>query len=152
MAFPLGNKYAARHGGSRSGTYKSWIAMRARCYQKTNIGYKDYGGRGITVCERWRHSFENFRCDVGERPDGTSIDRIDSDGNYEPGNVRWATSTQQIRNRSNTKLIEYKGELVPLGKLAKDHGLSHYQLKARLRVGWTIERALTTPLRQWPAR
>ena len=90
------------HGQSRSepgrkasSTYKAWMSMKARCYQVGGARYKDYGGRGIRVCERWRSNFANFFADMGERPLGYTLDRLDPDGNYEPGNCRWATPTQQ---------------------------------------------------------
>lgn len=80
-------------------TWNSWQAMLARCYRPVCNGYKNYGGRGITVCERW-HSFENFYADMGDRPKGKTLDRLDVNGNYEPGNCRWATPTEQ---RANTR-------------------------------------------------
>ena len=81
--------------------YKSWISMKSRCNGPNSTNYKYYGGRGITVCERW-DSFNNFLADLGPRPEGMTLDRIDSNGNYEPGNCRWATVTNQNQNRSNT--------------------------------------------------
>jgi hypothetical protein len=88
-----------KHGWSNTPTYVSWHAMRSRCVDVGNASFKTYGGRGIAVCERWQ-SFENFLADMGERPSlDHSIDRIDSDGDYEPGNVRWATRTEQNANR-----------------------------------------------------
>jgi hypothetical protein len=86
------------HGMYGTPTYNSWTAMRARCYRRGCNGYKNYGGRGITVCERWRSSFENFLADMGERPDGMTLDRINVEGNYEPGNCRWATKSEQRKN------------------------------------------------------
>lgn len=92
-------------GRSKMRAYASWAQMRERCRNPRNVRYPRYGGRGITHCERWT-SFENFVADMGERPEGMSLDRIDNDGNYEPGNCRWATQEEQQRNRSTTKLTE----------------------------------------------
>ena len=87
------------HGQSGSPTHRGWKAMLTRCYNPKAINYAYYGGRGITVCERWRASFADFLADMGERPDGKTLDRIDSDGHYEPGNCRWATPLEQTANR-----------------------------------------------------
>lgn len=118
--------------------------MVSRCTRPKDIGYPQYGGRGITVCDRWR-KFEGFFADMGVRPDGMTLDRIDPDGNYEPGNVRWATPTQQVRHRRNTKLVEHQGRTVPLAQLVAEHGQDYRRVKARLRIGWTMERALAEP-------
>lgn len=96
----IGNTHALRHGSSNTSAYKSWISMKKRCCENAcEIHVKNYFLRGIRVCARWQKSFQNFLDDMGPRPKGTSIDRIDNDGNYEPGNCRWATSLQQNRNR-----------------------------------------------------
>lgn len=88
------------HGMTRSPTHSSWSNMISRCYNTNNPRYKDWGGRGIKVCDRWRHSFLNFLEDMGERPKGMTLDRYpDPNGNYEPGNCRWATPKQQAENK-----------------------------------------------------
>jgi hypothetical protein len=89
--------HTVNHQPSR--TYRSWEAMKARCDNKSSISWPGYGGRGITVCDRWKHSFENFLADMGERPPGHTLDRINSKGNYDPSNCRWATPSQQRLNR-----------------------------------------------------
>lgn len=90
----------------RTPTMRSWMAMRQRCFNPNGPEYHRYGGRGITVCDRWRESFAAFLSDMGEKPPGRSLDRIDNDGNYEPGNCRWATPTTQSRNSRHAKLTE----------------------------------------------
>lgn len=99
-------KARAKHGhahrdgfGGHSRTYRSWMSAKQRCFAEADPYYHDYGGRGITMCDRWRYSFPAFLADMGERPQGKTLDRINSDGNYEPGNCRWATPMEQRHNR-----------------------------------------------------
>lgn len=102
------------HAGRRTPTYRSWASMIARCDATTGRYFDTYGARGITVCERWRQSFEAFLEDMGERPAGTSIDRVNNDGNYQPGDCRWATRRQQAHNTRRSKLTEEQRAQVQL--------------------------------------
>lgn len=126
-------------------TYKAWAAMLQRCNNPNTYNYCDYGGRGIKVCERWKF-FENFFEDMGEVPEGKSLDRIDVNGNYEPSNCRWATSSEQARNRRNNNFITYNGITKPLAEWAETLGISYSVLRTRLHRKWTIEEAFTTSL------
>jgi len=100
--------------------------MKTRCFNKNVRSYKDYGARGVAVCARWLESFANFISDMGQPPTTShTIDRIDADGNYEPGNCRWATPVEQVRNRKNTRLLEYRGRQMPLAAVAEEVGVSY---------------------------
>jgi hypothetical protein len=139
------------HGKSKTHElYKTWAGMHSRCKSTMHKAYLDYGGRGIKVCERW-HKFENFLADIGERPfNKASLDRIDNDGDYEPSNVRWATAIQQGRNKRNNKLITFNGKTQTLSTWAAELNLNKTTLKDRLgKYGWSTERALTTPVKQY---
>lgn len=102
----------ATHNDSGSLEYSSYSSMIGRCYNKNNAKYPIYGGRGIKVCDRWLESYSNFLEDMGRKPIGTSIDRINNDGNYEPLNCRWASASTQSRNRSNTKISKYIAQYI----------------------------------------
>lgn len=119
--------------------------MLGRCTNPNNRDFVLYGGRGIRVCARWSASFESFLADMGERPTKRhSIDRIDNNGDYEPGNCRWATPLEQNRNRRNTRLVTFKGETLALAEWSQRTGIAYHTLKSRLLKGWDSARALTT--------
>lgn len=119
--------------------------MHARCYNPMEPGYPNYGGRGVTVCERW-HDFESFYADMHPRPEGKSLDRYPNGaGNYEPSNVRWATSREQIINRRITHWITYQGETLCMRDWAYRFDLRYSTLKTRIGKGYSIEQALTMP-------
>lgn len=147
-------KRQTKHGHAlwrrTSKTYTNWQQMLARCTDENVVQYQDYGGRGIKVCERWRHSFPNFLADMGERPDGHSLDRIDNEGNYEPGNCRWATRTEQNRNSRRNVLLTHNGETMPISAWAERLGVDDKPIRFRIRRGWSTERALTEPVRDMP--
>jgi hypothetical protein len=136
------------HGMSYTPTYASWDAMRDRCTNPKATGYENYGGRGIALCERWR-DFRNFYADMGDRPPGTTIERIDNNGNYEPGNCRWATNTEQSRNRRSNRVVAAFGESKPVSAWIEDSrcAVSMNALIWRLEDGWETEVAITKPAR-----
>ena len=136
-----------KHGhavvGQSSSTYRSWQAMRRRCYNPNDVGYSRYGGRGITVCLRWSY-FENFLEDMGERPEGLTLDRLDTDGPYCKDNCRWATKAEQSVNKSNCRQITFEGKTHCISEWARKVGVGFFTLRSRLNRGWSVERALTT--------
>jgi hypothetical protein len=145
-------KYARnyRHGNKpasgASPEYTAWNNMRSRCGNPKNSKYHDYGGRGIKVCERWLNSFENFLSDIGPKPASIgrsiSLERADNDKGYEPGNVAWATVIKQANNRRSSRFIEHGGEIHTMAEWEALAGLKRGTLYARLKKGWSIERAL----------
>lgn len=138
-----------KHGWRNTPEYAAWIGMRRRCKNPERKDYPRYGGRGIRVCAEWDTSFGAFINDMGARPGpGYSIDRINHDGHYEPGNVRWATAQQQTENRSNARVVCYLGETLPIGDWAVRLGIDYYTLWQRLRT-MPVDVALTKPLRKW---
>lgn len=135
------------HGKYLTPEYRTWGAMLARCCNKNLKHYQRYGGRGIQVCERW-HEFKNFLADMGNRPSAQhSLDRIDSNGNYEPSNCRWATPKEQSRNVHTNRLIEFNGKTQCLSAWAEELGIHYSTLQGRIRR-WPIEKALTVKVRE----
>ncbi len=130
------------HGMTNTPTWKSWQSMKARCYDKNHEYYKYYGGRGITVCDRWRESFENFLEDMRERPSGMTLDRIDSNKEYFKENCKWSTTKEQNRNKRSNILLTYNNETKTLAQWAKELNMGYMKLWHRIKNGWPIERAL----------
>jgi hypothetical protein len=131
---------STKHGHKRrsgaSPEYESWLGAKARCYRQTHKRYKDWGGRGITMCDRWLNSFEAFAADMGPRPEGTSLDRYpDNNGPYAPGNCRWATRQEQASNTHN-------GQTLSIAEWSRLLHISYNCLQTRLSRGWSIARAL----------
>jgi hypothetical protein len=133
------------HGHAGSATYSSWHEAKRRS-TATNREYSaHYVERGITMCDRWRNSFEAFLADMGERPSGTSLDRIENDKGYEPGNCRWATRAEQARNRTDNRLLTFGGRTQTTADWEKELGFPGSVLRKRLYRGWSVEEALGTP-------
>lgn len=136
-----------RHGKSGTLYYAVWVGMIARCERSETDSFQMYGGRGISVCPRWKHSFLKFQKDMGPRPKGMSIDRIDTNGNYEPKNCRWATPKQQSRNTRRNVVLSVNGESMCISEWEQKMNLPRTTIWQRIRkLGWTPEKAVTTPL------
>lgn len=134
------------HGMRDSSEFTIWSCMRDRCTRKKNRAYERYGGRGITVCERW-NKFENFFEDMGPRPSKLhSIDRIDNNGGYCKENCRWATIAEQSANTRSNRMIEYNGKSLHVAEWSRLTGFSESLIRHRLKRGWTTEKALTCPV------
>lgn len=127
--------------------YSVWFAMQARCYNPEQLSYEYYGGRGITVCARWRDSFAAFLEDMGKRPAGTSIDRIDNNGPYAPDNCRWATQKEQMRNTSRSRFVEANGKRMIITDWARETGISTELIYQRIERGWSEAQAVSRPPR-----
>lgn len=136
-----------RHGHTRgrrnTPEYSAWMGMRRRCSYARGPMFRHYGGRGIKVCAQWE-SFETFLADLGPRPSGEhSIDRIDNGGDYEPGNVRWATPSEQASNKRTNRMLQFEGRSQTASAWARELGMLYETLLRRLKRGWSVDRALT---------
>lgn len=140
-----------KHGytAKNSKAYRTWHGMKNRCYNEKDDDYKRYGARGITVCDRWKDSFENFLEDMGEPEASLSLDRIDNSKGYSPDNCRWADWFTQAQNRRGNRMLEFNGEKQAVSYWARLHGIRHDTLIRRLDYGWPIEQALTSPVRKF---
>lgn len=153
-------KHGYNQTGKRKPEYKAWDAVIQRCTNPNDARYPDYGGRGIYVCERWM-DFCGFIEDLGDRPDGTSLGRINNDGHYSCGqceqcrmhgremNCRWETPLQQMNNTRRSHYIEFKGERITLAEAGRRLGWPYGIIHGRLNIGWPLEKALSVP---WPAK
>lgn len=137
------NRENALHGMTHSSEFNIWMKMRSRCEKENDKDYFKYGGRGISVCERWQ-TFENFYADMGNRPDGMTLDRKDNNKSYSPDNCRWATSKEQARNRRSSKIIEYNGQSMCIAEWADKLGIERKALEMRLRAT-SVEDAFSRP-------
>lgn len=138
------------HGMSGAPEYNVWHSMLKRA--RGTCDKSRYAERGIGVCERWEKSFEAFLEDMGHRPDGHSIDRIDNNGDYCPENCRWADHKTQSRNKQETLYGTYQGVTKPLATWSEEFGIEHSALRGRIRLGWTLDRALETPYKKMKPR
>lgn len=136
------------HGKSATSTYHIWQAMKSRCSNPNNKQWMDYGGRGIAVCAEWMGSFESFFEDMGECPQGYTIERINNDGNYAPENCTWASRSENNKNKRSTIKVTISGNVLCLKDAAKMVGINYSTAKLRIsRSGWTPEEAIFTPLK-----
>lgn len=132
-----------RHGMKGTRLYAIWHGMKGRCYNKSHTHYNKYGGRGITICDEWLNSFQAF-CDWAIQngySDNLTLDRKDTNGNYEPSNCRWATRKEQLNNRRNNIVITYNEKTQTLSQWSEELGIDYHKLLMRIKHGWSAERA-----------
>jgi hypothetical protein len=150
-------KYCHSHGYSKTAIYSRWKNMLSRCEDPNHINFNDYGGRGIKVCERW-HNFENFLADMGNpftdnKSKALQIDRINNNGNYEPGNCRWVTPRENCNNRRNNVLITWNNRTLTLVQWSRETGIPRDTLSHRIKSSrLSIEEILTVPVGAHPWR
>ena len=151
--FKKGHQEKLKHGhafdGAKTKEWRAWTEMKKRCNPGRATRFPDHAGRGIKVCSEWQNSFQAFIDSVGFAPEGNdiSLDRIDNNGNYEPGNVRWATRTEQMRNKRSNRIIEAFGKSMCLSEWAEETGIPAMTIAYRIDSGWTLEISLTKAVR-----
>lgn len=154
LRYGLPQKFINSHGvrlphghciGGMSRTYRTWDKMIQRCTNTQHRAFIHYGGRGITICRRW-FTFSNFLADMGDRPIGMTIERINNDGNYEPANCRWATRTEQMNNTRSNRHITWKGITYTFAELCRAVNIDVWVLRNRLMRGASLETAINTPV------
>ena len=144
----MAERYNRTHGMSKKPEYNAWASLVQRCTNKKCPAWKDYGRRGIKVCDEWKDSFEAFYAHIGPKPmAGLAVDRIDNEKGYEPGNVRWATYKQNGRNKRSNRIVEWEGEHLTLAELCERKGLKEGNVVGRLRLGHGLAESLDMPLR-----
>lgn len=139
-----------KHGFKHTRIYNVWAGIKARCYNPNNKSYKDYGGRGIIMCDEWKNGFINFKnwAISNGYNDNLTIDRINVNGDYEPSNCRWATKKEQCNNRTTNKFITYKNEIHTLAEWSEIVGIKYKCLHKRIKYfNWSIEKAFNTPIK-----
>lgn len=138
----VGGRFIPKHGMKNTPEYRAWIDMKNRCRNPNVSSYPNYGGRGISVCQEWLDSFVAFFEHVGSRPEGFSLERIDCEGNYEPGNVRWVSRIKQQNNKRNNVFVLYRGEMITATEYARAVGIKPDTVHARIRRGAKLEGAV----------
>jgi hypothetical protein len=139
------HKANVTHGKTGTRLHGIWLSIKQRCGNPNNPAFKDYGARGIAICDRWL-DFNNFFKDMGEPAPLMTIDRINVNGNYEPSNCRWASRQEQMLNTRTVKLFTYNGETKSLGQWSREIGIPRRTLENRVRLGWSMKEVVETPV------
>lgn len=140
--------FFTKHGQAGTKLNMVWASMKQRCLNPNSGSYAYYGGRGITVCQRWVDSFEDFAADMGPRPEGALTERVDNDGPYSPENCRWASRREQMLNTRAGVRLGFESRVMKIREWASERGLPLATLRQRIDKGWTVRDALLTPLRR----
>lgn len=143
--FAKGSKHLVKHGMAKSQVYNVWSCMKSRCQNPNDSAYANYGGRGITVCDQWQE-FARFYEDMGNPPDGHSLDRLNNDGPYSPTNCRWATPQEQSRNRRHVRKLTIDRETRIVAEWSEISGIKSATIRARIKKGWPVKDAVFHPL------